>query len=220
VVDRIRCEEVELALASMLTAPSVTPARRDVAKLEHGSGKLRVQLVDAEGVVIGERTLDGAAPCAELGRMAAIVIASWESDVHPEFVRQPAEIVRVDRAPPPEKLPASPPPAAAAYDVAAGVTVGQVDTLAAGASIGAAWFPRSTGLGGWVKGRIFFVVMVERKYGSSRSGDASQKLRLDGMRMKSRTEASPSVHKGFKPSRGVSFGRKPFSTRGSDAAPP
>ena len=145
-------EEVELALASMLTAPSVTPARRDVAKLEHGSGKLRVQLVDAEGVVIGERTLDGAAPCAELGRMAAFVIASWESDVHPEFVRQPAEIVRVDRAPPPEKLPASPPPAAAAYDVAAGVTVGQVDTLAAGASIGAAWFPRSTGLGGWVLG--------------------------------------------------------------------
>ena len=58
-------------------------------------------------------------------------------------------------------------------------------------------------LGGSDKGRIFFVVMVERKCGSSRSGDASQKLPLDGMRMKSRTEASPSVHKGLKPSRGV-----------------
>ena len=113
------------------------------------------RLVDPEGVVIAERTLDGGASCAELGRMAAIVIASWESDVHPEFVRQPAEIARVERAPPPQRVPAAPTPApsiAAAYDVAAGVTMGQADTLAAGASIGAAWFPRGVGLGGWVLG--------------------------------------------------------------------
>lgn len=143
-------EEVEQALASMLTTPDSPPSSRDIAKLERSSGKLRVQLVDPEGVVIAERTLDGSASCAELGRMAAIVIASWESDVHPEFVRQPAEIARVQRTPPPEKIPTAPAPVAAAYDVAAGVTLGEVDTLAAGASVGAAWFPRSVGLGLWL----------------------------------------------------------------------
>ena len=145
-------EAVELALASMLTTSGAAPANRDVAKLERSSGKLRVELVDPEGVVIAERTLDGGASCEELARMAAIVIASWESDVHPEFVRQPADIPRVERSPPPERpvVVAGPAPAAAAYDVAAGVTLGQADTLAAGASVGGAWFPRSVGLGLWL----------------------------------------------------------------------
>ena len=103
--------EVDLALASMLTTVSgAAPASQDVAKLERRADKLHVELTDPDGVVIAERTLDGSASCAELGRMAAIVIASWESDVHPEFVRQPAEIVRVERAPPVER-PAAPRPA-------------------------------------------------------------------------------------------------------------
>jgi len=143
---------VELALASMLTSSGVDPAARDVAKLERRPDKLHVELVDPEGVVIAERTLDGAASCAELGRMAAIVIASWESDVHPEFARKPTEIVRVERAAPPTVLAAAPAPSPTAFDVAAGVTLGQTDTLAAGASIGAAWFPRGVGLGAWVLG--------------------------------------------------------------------
>jgi hypothetical protein len=148
--------EVEQALASMLTSSGVNPAARDVAKLERRPDKLHVELVDPEGVVIAERTLDGTASCAELARMAAIVIASWESDVHPEFARQPAEIARVARAAP-QAVPsiaaaAAPAPPAAAYDVAAGVTLGQSDTLAAGASIGGAWFPRGVGLGLWMLG--------------------------------------------------------------------
>src|SRR4029450_5170287 len=77
--------EVELALASMLTSTGVAPATRDVAKLERRPDKLHVGLGGPEGGVTAGRTLDGTASCAELGRMAAIVIASWESDVHPEF---------------------------------------------------------------------------------------------------------------------------------------
>jgi hypothetical protein len=137
--------EVELALASMLTSSGAAPINQDVAKLERGPDKLRVELADPDGIVIAERTLDGGASCAELGRMAAIVIASWESDVHPEFARQPTEIIRSE---PPQLLePPAPVRSAAAYDVAAGVTLGQADTPAAGASIGAAWFPRGVGLG-------------------------------------------------------------------------
>jgi hypothetical protein len=142
--------EVELALASMLTTSGATPATRDVAKLERGPDKLRVELADPEGIVIAERTLDGATSCAELGRMTAIVIASWESDVHPEFARPPVEIVRSE---PPAPLEVhAPAGSAATYDVAAGITVGQADTTAAGASLGGAWFPRGVGLGLWVLG--------------------------------------------------------------------
>jgi hypothetical protein len=143
--------EVELALASLLTSPSATAAARDVATLERRSEALHVELVDTDGVVIAERSLDGGASCAELARMAAIVIASWESDVHPEFARQPGEIVaRPERpAPPAPAPPAVVPAPPLSYDVAAGVALGEADTLAAGASIGAAWFPRGIGFGLW-----------------------------------------------------------------------
>ena len=144
--------QVELALASMLTPSGAPVSRRDVAKLERHSDKLSIQLRDSDGVVIAERTLDAGGSCADLGRMAAIVIASWESDVHPEFARQPAAIARVGRASPAESTPVPTVTRSAAYDVAAGVTLGQADTLAAGASLGAAWFPRNVGLGAGVLG--------------------------------------------------------------------
>jgi hypothetical protein len=137
---------VEQALASMIAPDAPAPTIRDVARLERSPGKLRVELVGTDGVVIAERLLEGNGSCADLGRMAAIVIASWESDVHPEFVRQPAEIVRHPR---PEPLPEPPvtPAVSAAYEVAAGVSLAQADKPAAGGSIGAAWFPRGRGLG-------------------------------------------------------------------------
>ena len=112
---------------------------QDVAKVERSGGRLRVELVDATAAVLAERELDGHGSCAELAELAAIVIASWESDVHPEFVRPHAE------------PPAAPPPAArvpgAAYDVSLGASLSQAGQLAAGGSLGAAWFPRGTGLG-------------------------------------------------------------------------
>jgi hypothetical protein len=148
--------QVEAALTSMLSVSDAAPTRTDVATLEHAQGALRIRLSDPDGAVIAERTLDGGASCAELGRMAAIVIASWESDVHPEFARQPTEIARAERSPIPEPELSAPVPVAtlraAAYDIAAGVTLGQADTLAAGATIGGAWFPRGVGLGVWVLG--------------------------------------------------------------------
>jgi hypothetical protein len=146
--------EVELALASMLTSPSgAAPASRDVARLERVREALHVKLVDPQGGVIAERTVAGSGSCAELAQITAIVIASWESDVHPEFVREPAEIVQVRRPPTPEPPTAiAPPRPAAAYDVGGGVSLAQADTLAPGASIGAAWFPRGAGPGLWVLG--------------------------------------------------------------------
>jgi hypothetical protein len=146
--------DVEATLASMLSTTDAAPARPDVAKLDRAEGQLHIELSDSQGAVIAERTLDGGASCAELGRMAAIVIASWESDVHPEFARQPTEIARATRSPIPEPAIPTPVPAvrSAAYEFSAGVMLGEADTLAAGASVGAAWFPRGVGLGLWVLG--------------------------------------------------------------------
>jgi len=122
----------------MLSTTSGAGAQ-DVAKVERSGGRLRVELVDATTAVLAERVLDGHGSCAELAELAAIVIASWESDVHPEFVRPHAE------------PPAAPPPAArapgAAYDVSLGASLSQAGKLAAGGSLGAAWFPRGEGLG-------------------------------------------------------------------------
>ena len=128
--------DVELALASMLTSSGVTSEKQDVAKVEHASDKLHVELRDPEGIVIAERTLDGGASCL-----------LWHLEPPGS-----AEIARVQPAPLPEPPIPTAPAVVASYDVAAGATVGQADTLAAGASIGAAWFPRGVGLGAWILG--------------------------------------------------------------------
>lgn len=118
----------------LLPLPSI-PLVQDVAKVEGLHGQLRVELVGADDVVIAKRALDGSGSCSELARLAAIVIASWESDVHPEFVRP---------QPPPAARPAAAP---AAYDIALGVSLEQADKLAVGGAIGASWFPRGLGPG-------------------------------------------------------------------------
>jgi hypothetical protein len=129
--------EIEASLTSMLSTASGV-AGHDVAKVERLDGKLRVELSDDKSVIIAERVLDGHGSCAELAQLAAIVIASWESDVHPEFVRPHAE------------PPAPPPPTFApngAYEVSLGATLSQAGKPAAGGSLGTAWFPRGTGFG-------------------------------------------------------------------------
>ena len=151
--------EVESAIASMLVQSGATPPSQDVANLERRGETLHVELVDGDGVIIAERALTERGSCSELGRMAAILIASWESDVHPELMRAPRPFVRAEPGPMPARpaptiaAVASPAPSAgAAYDVAAGATLGRSDTLAAGFSLGATWFPRGVGLGLWALG--------------------------------------------------------------------
>jgi len=146
--------DVELALDSMLASPpDAAPGARDVARLERARDTLHVELADRQGGIIAERTIEARGSCAELAQITAIVIASWESDVHPEFVREPADIVQARPALAPEPTAATAPPRPApTYDIAGGVSLAQADTLAPGASIGGAWFPRGVGPGLWVLG--------------------------------------------------------------------
>lgn len=154
--------EVGQALASLL--PGISDATgQDLVRIETSPGQLRIALFDAENAVVAERTLDGTGTCSELARLAAIVIASWESDVHPEFVRPhtPLPTTSAPTAPPPTAAPTAPPtisaprptaapgtqPASASYDVALGVSLEQADKIALGGTLGGSWFPHGKALG-------------------------------------------------------------------------
>jgi hypothetical protein len=128
--------DIEQALASMLPMSS-GQVDQDLAKVERADGKLHITLFDGEASVIAERVLEGDGSCAELAALSAVVIASWESDVHPAYERPHAE---------PPAMPAAPLPAGA-YDIALGALASEAGTLAVGGALGIFWFPRGTGLG-------------------------------------------------------------------------
>jgi hypothetical protein len=129
--------DIEQALASMLPMSS-DPVDQDLAKVERAAGRLQITLFDGESSVIAERALDGDGSCAELAALSAVVIASWESDVHPAYERPHAN---------PPSPPAAPLPTTGAYDVALGALASEAGTLAVGGALGIYWFPRGTRLG-------------------------------------------------------------------------
>jgi hypothetical protein len=134
--------EVEQILASIL--PTVSNAvRPDLAHITRHDGKLRIELVDAEATVIAERVLDDAGSCSELAKLAAVVIGSWESDVHPEFVLSHAEPLPVPVVAP-RAVQASGPHA---YDVALGASLSLAGSLAVGSTLAMLWVPRGSGPG-------------------------------------------------------------------------
>jgi hypothetical protein len=155
--------EVGQALASMLpSVPSST--QQDVAHVSRSGRELRIDLVDRDAAVIAERSLDVDGSCAELAALAAVVIASWESDVHPEFARSPEEpiLATLDKNPSEEvTTPSLPPPlpsivppilppilpSSASYEVAIGPSLSLAGSVAAGGMLIGTWIPRGVGWG-------------------------------------------------------------------------
>jgi hypothetical protein len=111
--------------------------------VQRRDGGLRIELVDAEANVIAERLLDRDGSCSDLAALAAAVIGSWESDVHPEFVRPQAEPLPA----PLVAMPAAPSAASMAFDVALGASLSLADSPAAGGALAMIWVPRGAGLG-------------------------------------------------------------------------
>jgi len=134
--------EVEKALAVILPAASEA-AQPHRARVQRRNGELRIELVDAEANMIAERLLDRDGSCADLAELAAAVIGSWESDVHPEFMRPQAEPLPA----PVVAISAAPSRAAMAFDVALGASLSLADSAAAGGTLALIWVPRGAGLG-------------------------------------------------------------------------
>src|SRR5882672_5449445 len=76
--------DVAARLEALLPARA-TDELPDIARLDLREDALLVTLADPDGTTIGERALDRGFPCSDLASAAAVVIATWESDVHPEF---------------------------------------------------------------------------------------------------------------------------------------
>jgi hypothetical protein len=59
--------------------------RPDVARVDLTADHLTVTLRSALGVLIGRRTLSAGGSCEERARAVAVILGTWESDVHPAF---------------------------------------------------------------------------------------------------------------------------------------
>lgn len=89
--------------------------------VERHEAGLYVALRNADSSLIGERTLPTLGSCDELAQAAAVVLAAWLSDVHPDFAGalpappvQPPAVPPAQPEPPPPRPaspPAAPPPA-------------------------------------------------------------------------------------------------------------
>jgi hypothetical protein len=74
--------------------------------VERHEAGLYVALRGADSSLIGERTLPTSGSCHELAQAAAVVLAAWLSDVHPDF----AGALPAPPAVPPPEQPEPPPP--------------------------------------------------------------------------------------------------------------
>lgn len=93
------------------------------AKLVREGDELKIVVTRADGSVLGERVLSATATCDDLETLASVVLASWISDVHPEFVAalpppparaempSAADAGAVPESAPPVVSPTEPPPA-------------------------------------------------------------------------------------------------------------
>jgi len=78
--------DVAARVAELLPAAATTTAGApDQARVDDQGGALRIRVQRPDGGLIGERTLARSFPCPDLAAAAAVIIATWESDVHPEF---------------------------------------------------------------------------------------------------------------------------------------
>lgn len=103
--------DVEARLHDILDFRSAADLK-ERALVERNGDAVRVSLTGADAHVIGERTLAVQGSCEDMARAAAVVLATWIGDVHPEFVR-PLPSAEPEPAPPAEP-PAAVPPAPAA----------------------------------------------------------------------------------------------------------
>ena len=139
--------EVESALASLLP-PAADSKRPDVAHLSRQAKILRLQLVDAQGAIVGERSLEHDGGCADLATVAALVIASLESDVHPEFARPESRLAHQPLVVSPAEAPLTVEQRRrASYDLSASAGISYADSPAAFGTVSATLVPQGAGPG-------------------------------------------------------------------------
>jgi hypothetical protein len=134
-------QEVVRALVPLL--PSLPAgAAPDLARVVQRATSLHIELHSPDGVAIAERDLESTGSCAELAQIVAVVIAAWESDVHPAFAKPMTEATSS-----PEPIIDATPATVrrSSYDLAAGGGVSISESTVAGVALAFAWAPHGTG---------------------------------------------------------------------------
>jgi hypothetical protein len=78
-------ETVDARMREILGISATTKLAERI-EVSREDGSLRVTLRGEGDRVLGDRVLPGEGNCEELARVAAVVLATWYSDVHPEYV--------------------------------------------------------------------------------------------------------------------------------------
>jgi hypothetical protein len=137
--------DIQQRLETMLSSASSSTAP-DVARTFRLGEVLQIELLSGDGALIADRSLPYAGSCAELASIVAVVLASWESDVHPEFARPHADLDRT-RAGLQAQIADKPIRPSWVLDVSAGAGLSLADSAAFGGALAMTWFPKNAGLG-------------------------------------------------------------------------
>lgn len=150
--------EVAPRLAGLLR-PDAAAGPPDLARLSDRAGALFIQLQRPDGSPIGERALERGYPCADLAAAAAVILATWESDVHPTFRPTLAAPAAELRQPAPVTAPEA--PTAMAFDVGGAIAGSLAPAAGSG---GGAWGALLVGTlsGDRLGGRLAVQAVTER----------------------------------------------------------
>jgi hypothetical protein len=136
---------VRARLEPLLPAQMLEDSADTAWLIGENEGQVRLRLTRADGTLVGERLLERALGCQELARAAAVALAAWLSDIHPEFA--PAGLLEPD-APAPAAAPGPAPPRGGGWDVAIGGAAALPDgSLTPALQVDAGWSHRPAGLG-------------------------------------------------------------------------
>jgi hypothetical protein len=168
------------ARVAELLPPVTTPASlSDRARVDDEGGALRIRVQRPDGSLIGERTLARSFPCPDLAAAAAVIIATWESDVHPEF-RQAMPAPRVPTASAVAAATPESPGGGSAFDAGAAL----FGSLApgggsSGAALGAMVVASVTPGGRVLGGRLALLGSTERELGLGAGAVRWRRLLVD-----------------------------------------
>jgi hypothetical protein len=145
-------DEVAARVTALLPARE-TSEPPDLARIADRGDAWVVALARPDGTPVGERALDRQVACEDLASAAAVIIATWESDVHPELRALPAPLPAPEPPAAIEARPAPPPMRAAGEADVGAALAGSLAPSASRAApaVGvlaiASWFPHARGLG-------------------------------------------------------------------------
>jgi hypothetical protein len=142
--------DIAARVAALLPAAHTTDAP-DVVRLDDdAAGALRVTLNRPDGTPLGERALARTFSCDDLAAAVAVVVAAWESDVHPEFQPPPGPAPAISVTPTSPPVPRARTPTR--FDVGAALSGSLAPTSdgagpALGALLAGSWTPAHARVG-------------------------------------------------------------------------